>query len=277
MKSLRVTTAELSRVAPDIFRMVGASFGHADDAAKCLVWVQAVLGRGYGLVLQMADRNRGPWPRPKLNSDHEGVRVDMDGSPLVLYARRLVDLALVEMAGRHEIRVKVTGAFGGWVAPYIVDQIARAGYTAVLRWHPSSSSAESACIAGAEPCDVGGQNVIVGSTEDLRASMAEIDLAPAPTVGDIPERESVFRCEPDSMVLCVYKAPVPAGLPELVAQLSYHFCTNPTVGRIATDERIMDALKNGYEVDAAEHQSVIGIATRIRLPNTERSRTQGGI
>ena len=125
--------------------MTGFTFGQADDALEGIVWTECVLGRGIGL-LRLADQQRTAkgWPSCSARFEPGSAHIDLTGCPAYAFAARLADLAQAMAADPEAKRlgaVEASGAFGGWIAPYVAYRLARAGNSALVYWRPSTRPA----------------------------------------------------------------------------------------------------------------------------------------
>ena len=256
---MHVSYAELNRIAPEVIRMVGVPFGHADDAVECFVWTECVLQRGYVLAQMAEERRAGAWPKPELRSLGRELNVRLDGVPLLLYAGRLCDLAVAEVFGDARVDcINAAGGFGGWVAPYMAHRLARGGHAAVVAW------------TSAEPRECPNALAFACGDELWLAPIAAFEAIQVPVMpgGMEGPRAGELR------ILAL-----PTGLsPHVAIERS---CTQfglaaESSGRVDPAARLQAAISQGMERDADQHRAIVKMAARIRAPASERSRAQAG-
>ena len=286
---MHIAYGELVRGAVEAIRMIGFSFGQADDCAESFVWTEAVLSRGYDL-LRLSDEQRpalGGWGVPALSGlEIEPRGLDLTGLPLLAYGARLADLTSTIAKGAAGMAsVVAIGATGGYIAPYVAYRMARAGCIAGVIWKNGSFGI---------PLDA--PDTLVMTAPAASDAIGPMHITPAEAYGGAitdAEREIGFPADlilrvsldtaqaGDRSTLVVIAAdPIysgqklgrealadAAGLPGLRDAVS---------GTIDVGQRLRSAIDNGLETADANLQFFTGLLRRIRLPNTERSRNQAG-
>lgn len=285
---MHIAYGELIRGAVEALRMIGLSFGQADDCAEGFVWTEAVLSRGYDL-LRLADGQRpsAGWPVPALSGlDVDPRVIDLAGLPLLAYGARLADLTSTIAKGAARMSsVVAVGATGGHIAPYVAYRIARAGCIAGVIWKNGSSRILS---------DAPDSLVVTAPAESGEVSAMEIapgDAYTGATTGEAPE--TAF---PAGLITRIAKDAALAGnRSTLIVIAADPTCSDQNLGRRALSEaaglpqlgdaplgkidagqRLRSAIDHGLETPDVNLQFFTGLLRRIRLPNTERSQNQAG-
>ncbi len=239
---MHISYAEMLRASHEVLRMLGGyPFGMAAEAVEGLMMTHAALGKAYALT-RLADAAGLPArPLDLSGGKAETLRVDLGGAPLVLLAGRLADAFVAEeAAGMRHLAVSETN--GGWMAPYLAFCIARHGLPCHGSWRPTTprhTDEAPALLIAARP----------GPDGSLpRVTIAEFD----------------GRDAPDGLFITCTNEP-----PEIESS------SRPQL--IDFDASIRHALQEGFEADEQEHRAhFTGVAARIRVAFSERSRTQAG-
>lgn len=240
---MRVSYGEMRRAAVDALRGLGLSFGQAEDAVEALLVTQAAFGRGYGLIRLAEAARDDSRPRPAPESTGKGQeRIDLRGATLLPWAERIADLLRARhAAGDRSYRPEVVDTAGGWVLPQIARRLALAGIASRIEW---------AAPQGGHP-DEAGSFLCFGG------------LAGRP---------------PGQVMLAPWQAPAGAGgRAGIVTGPEAASPPPPGARMVDLDAALAGFIAEGLPVDAAEHaQWFAEIAARVRLPTSERSRTQAG-
>lgn len=236
---IHVSYAEMLRTAPEVLRMLGCSYGQAAEAVETLMLSHAALRKGYALV-RLSDTG-GKWKAPVMDESQPGImRVDLDGAPLLLFAGLLAD-ALAARARQAATELAVATTAGGWTLPYICHRLSRHGLYTVGSWQAP---------AGAGP-----------------------DEAPAYTASSGPSQGGA----PIAVSLGQGVIRGPVGLSIRASMEAIDITAHPAGETIVFDERLKAFMADGFEVDATEHRDCFtGVAARIRIAYSERSRSQAG-
>ena len=278
---MHVSFGELVRIAPEAIRMLGYPYGHADDCVEGIVWTQSVLGRGYEL-LRMADGRRPPagWPAPSISEDGGRIVVELAGGPAFSLAARLADLAQATAVERprEPAVVVATGAFGGWIAPYVAARVARAGLHAAVAWHPGASAAMDEAppltIAAPAATDETVRRLLI-APGSLLAPDPEAEPAVVPArLLEIAVRRARAELSGagDGASRLVMVALRPARRERVVERAA----ALPDASAVDVAARQARAIDEGLDVAREDHAILTGLSQRIRLPDSERSRNQAG-
>lgn len=283
---MHVSYAELVRICPESIRMTGFSYGQADDAVEGIVWSECVLSRGYYL-LRMADERRPSdgWPKHAVNVRAETATVELAEMPIYGLAARLADLAAeLAMSSPHGRagEVRAYGAFGGWIAPYMAYRLARNAMHAAVFWRP------------AEPAPTGEAPAMLllvspalpdGQVPPLTMVPAEAAKCSEYRIGDFPRSllDPILRANkasPERSLIAIAATTVSLTgapdetirTPEILGALGLLGCARS----LDAAARLESAVKLGMDVRAEGHALLNALSQRIRMPNTERSKSQAG-
>lgn len=287
---MHVSYGELIRISPESIRMLGFTFGQADDCVEGFVWTECVLGRGYTLM-RMADQRRVPegWPAPSIRDDGRGTTVvGLRETPVFALGARLADLAVCEVSqsGSDALGLVVAhGGFGGWIAPYVALRITRNGYDASVIWRPGPPTVKEE----APVTLVSGRAVEGGGDEPLL-------IAPGPPYAAPPRGEGIdairqnarlgsrlgdavaeFRDKSIFAVIAAKRSTVEPRtylVPDLHPDDAIPKLTE--AGILDVEARLNRAIHAGIEVERDDHAIMTRLSINIRLPNSERSRAQAG-
>lgn len=285
---MHVSYGELVRVCPEAIRMTGFTYGQADDAVEGIVWSECVLGRGYDLLRMADDRRAGKqWPKPRLEVQTDTARVALSGLPAYGFAARLADLAaeLAESSNRNVGRVNAHGAFGGWIVPYIVYRLSRRGLRAAVLWRPSSPlnvDEAPAMLMLADPTTPGAAVPALSVIAAVLLPNAEQAVSPEMTVplNLVRSIDAADQPASDESVIAIAAMPDSASADMLEAvPLSHALDELGLVGAAASldaSERVSAAVNRGLSVSPEKHAFLNALSQRIRMPNTERSKSQAG-
>lgn len=267
-----ISYAEFLRSAPDVLRMIGSVYGHADDAVECLVWTQAALGRGYQVIAATDALGLSSKARPSVVADERRYSVAMDRLPLILYAARLADLAIAETSSAAPLSICATSCVGAWVAPYTAARIAAAGLQAFVAWRPIPHAPD-------EPSP----SVIVAAPGEAPV------VASAGSWGTPPSHDIAQGLAPDGLSATLLDGPpgslvVVAGEPAaglnrsaaawgLASKLGFEPAELAEIDFAAS---LRTMISDGSQIDESSHTIWQTVAARIRLPTSERSRGQAG-
>ncbi len=267
---MHVSYGEMARSAPEVLRMLGCPYGQADDAVEALLYTQAALGRGYTLIKMTDAARTADWKPVTLTQQADGTYVvDMRGAPLLLYAARLSDLVVARSVPEAETRVHVRNTFGGWVVPYLGHRLARSGLSSTVRWSPPPRPSN------------------LEAPESLAVTMCPDEGKPIEVMVSPGEAFQATPAEPASVPVGAFSAECTSGSDfgtlSIVANEG-RTRSSPkagpligTAGVLRLDELMNTFVANGAEVDAAEHAAhYVGIAARLRVLSSERSRAQAG-
>lgn len=284
---MHISYGELVRGAVEALRMIGFSFGQADDCAEAFVWSESVLSRGYDL-LRLADEQRPSvgWQMPALSGLELDPRViDLTGLPLLAYGARLADLTSTIAKGAARMSsVVAIGAAGGHVAPYVAYRMARAGCMAGVIWRNGSLRV---------PSDAPDTLVTApaGSGEVHRMEITPLNAYAGAIAGG--KHETAFPADLVSRI--VGDAALAGDRSALIVMAADPAYAGQTLGRRALAEaaglpsrgdapsgtidvgqRLRSAIDHGLETPDGNLQFFTGLLRRIRLQNTERSQNQAG-
>lgn len=286
---MHVSYAELVRIAPEAIRMTGFTFGQADDAVEGIVWTECVLGHGYDL-LRMADQERPAqgWPPHSVTGIHSGVAaVELMNLPLFGFAARLADWArsvALESGGFGTIMA--SGAFGGWIAPYIAYRLARANHDAAVLWLPGPTAP-----VGEAPATLALAAASAGPPEKTPLLIAPggaygVTAKRRSPQGGVPSRllnavAGATTRQAGSSVLVIATASLPraGALVDFGSALDAVGCAalaRATPASLDGSAELRRAIDIGIEVAPEDHRVLTLLSQRIRLPNTERSKSQAG-
>jgi hypothetical protein len=286
---MHVSYAELIRIAPESIRMVGFTFDQADDAVEGFVWTQCVLGHGYDL-LRMADERhpRHGWRAHHVgNIDQGAVEVDLAGLPAFAFAARLADCARTIASETGDTgSVTAIGSFGGWIAPYIAYRLGRADYHAAVLWLPEKSAsgdeAPATAVIATASRDRTRAPISLRSEAAYRLNAGETSaqhFVPMPLLENVvtaaqrPRHGSLLFI--GAAVDCRRQRPSLGG----EAALKRICGTVPAPMTSRSFDGVQDlrhAIDQGIEVAPEDHAILNQLSYRIRLPNTERSKSQAG-
>ena len=269
--------------------MTGFTYGQADDAVEGIVWTECVLGRGYDL-LRLADerRRQGGWPMHALEVGPNAATIRLPCLPAYSFGARLADLAIELALGSSAEQIsgiRAYGAFGGWIAPYIAWRIARAGQHAAVLWRPAIP------ILGMEAPAM----LVLADPAAKDSEMPPFTIVSAGQVdgaGSQPPRQNATSL---SLLEAIRKAAGPASQESLFAIASTSAAPSgedvdaSACSAILTDlgllgipmsldtsERMKSAVRFGMDVPSEKHAFLNTLSQRIRMPNTERSKSQAG-
>jgi hypothetical protein len=268
--------------------MTGFTFGQADDALEGFVWTECVLGRGYAL-LKMADREKPAqgWPKHSVTAMHPGATsVALSRAPAFAFAARLSDLARANAveANTGPGLVEVSGAFGGWIAPYIAYRLGRANHYAIVLWLPGETA-----VAGEAPATLIAASAASGDTISLT-------IAPRAAYGLKEQNESSPAAIPRSLLEAIAKTAsrtADCGMLTIAATSISCPSTSVTFGTVLDIVNCADladaesgfldgagglrkAIDVGIQVAPDDHRVMTKLLQLIRMPNTERSKSQAG-
>jgi hypothetical protein len=274
---------------PECVRMVGYPFGQADDSAGGLVWTQATLGKTYDL-LRMADERRPPdgWAQQCVADRSKQNRIDLRGAPLFAHAARLADLAFLNArcAPDRIGRLVVADTFGGWIVPYAAKAVARRGYLVACLWRPSESRHE-----------LEASTLVCACAPDRKSDSHLMAIAPGspfrvsePPVGPwklsraaadaVAEHFGQASRDPTATFAAAVLPPESGShfalLQAALRALGEPNLTASAIGALDNDFHVRQAVKLGIEADLSDHAFLSGLANRIRVPTSERSRRQAG-
>lgn len=288
---MHVSYGELIRITPESIRMLGFTFAQADDSVEGIIWTQCVLGRGYHL-LRMADqrRPRGKWSGSSVVGSGDATVVSLQDQPAFAFAARLADLAQCEAATPRSDRaglVVASGAFGGWIAPFIAFRLARAGYHADVVWlpgqTPSADEAPATLVSVTAAGPGGADRLLISPGSAYRATDF---VGGAGARGVLSARISSKLGEltagmAGSSVLAIVasRSSMPASVESLMAPFAaggYEVPSASAFGVLDAGGRLRQAIESGLEVEQDDHRVLTRLSQRIRLPNSDRSRAQAG-
>lgn len=268
--------------------MTGFTYGQADDAVEGIVWTESILGRGYDL-LRMADerRQRAGWPKHAIEVGPATATAWLPGLPAYGFAARLADLAIelaMSPSAERAASVKACGAFGGWIVPYIAYRIARAQQHAAVLWRPSSPViagevptmlivAEPAQDSGMPPFTIlpAGLFANVGCRTNHEATVSSFLLKAILDANDNTSGASLIAIAATSASVS-REAIDASAIREVFGKLDLQ----GESGLLDTAERLQSAVSSGMDVPSEKHAFLNALSQRIRMPNTERSKSQAG-
>jgi hypothetical protein len=285
---VHIAYGELVRGAVEALRMIGLSFGQADDCAEGFVWTEAVLSRGYDL-LRFTDEQRpsAGWRVPALSGLALDPRmIDLTGLPLLSYGARLADLTstIAKGAGRMASVVAI-GATGGHIAPYIAYRVARAGCAAGVMWKngnlraPSDAPDTLVMTAPAGPGEVRAIEIAPVDAYPGATADGELEIAvPADLISRIASDAALAGDRSAIIVLAADPAyeGQKLGRQALAEAAGIPALGDAPSGTIDVGQRLRSAIDHGLETPDANLLFFTGLLRRIRLPNTERSQNQAG-
>jgi hypothetical protein len=283
---MHVSYGELARIGTEAIRMTGFTFGQADDALEGIVWTECVLGRGIAL-LRLADQQRPAkgWPSCSARFEPESAHIDLTGCPAYAFAARLADLAQAMAADPEAKRlgaVEAFGAFGGCIAPYVAYRLARAGNSALVYWRPSTRPAREdapATLVMATPALDGKVSAcLIAPGSEYRAATRALPPMAVPA----SFLESIRRVgdrNPATSILAI--AAGPEGGQGIDFATAWETLNGPMSHRsfpgiLDVNERLRTAIEHGVQTAPEDYNLYTALSQRIRLPNTERSKSQAG-
>jgi hypothetical protein len=283
---MHVSYGELVRIGTEAIRMTGFTFGQADDALEGIVWTECVLGRGIAL-LRLADQQKPAkgWPSCSARFEPGLAHIDLTGCPAYAFAARLADLAQAMTADSEAKQpgvVEAFGAFGGWIAPYVAYRLARAGSCALVYWRPSTRPAKEdapATLIMAPPALDGELSpcLIAPGSEYKAATGALPPMAVPASLWESIRR--VGDRNPATSLLAI--ATGPEGGQGCDFATAWETLNGPTLHRsfpgiLDVNERLRTAIALGVQTTPEDYSLYTALSQRIRLPNTERSKSQAG-
>jgi hypothetical protein len=245
---MHVSYAEMARNAPEVLRMLGVSYGQADDSVEGFLLTHAALDVGYELLALTDQADKSAWRAPAISLEGATYHIDLGNQSLLLFAARISDVVAIRALGGAGSDAIVTDAIGGWMAPYICFRLATMGLHTTVGWIPRegvTGDAPLLTVAAAAPA--GGPDDVV-----CYVNVGERPAAAPTDCGGI-------------LFIEARSGPVRAGSFQLRGQ----------------ELRIMPAVKafiaEGREVDPAIHTAnFASIQWRMRVAPSERSRGQAG-
>lgn len=276
--TMHVSYGELIRTMPEAIRMLGFTYSQADDSAESIIWTECVLGEGYELLRDADPSVAGaPVQTVKCNGEGVGTVLSLGNRPAFAFAARIADLATVKAASDEASIIRVHGATGPAVAPFIAFRIARSGYGALVLWNPGprhNTDDRRPMLIVAPPA---------GATIGI---LRDCSFLTSPLRNDLPfacarsisqawyERATAPHPEDEILVLAARMADRSAGeLDDLLAKAQSTF---GPVEAIDVSERLERAIAEGLEVPPERHRILTRLTSRIRIPSSERSRAQAG-
>jgi hypothetical protein len=282
---MHVSYGELVRIGTEAIRMTGFTFGQADDALEGIVWTECVIGRGIALLRQADQQKpRKGWPSYSTRFEPGSARIDLTGFPAYAFAARLADLAQVITADAGQFGVvEAFGAFGGWIAPYVAYRLVRSGCGALVYWKPSPDSTQEdapASLIMATPALPHGKvsSFLISPSSDYGAPAGALPRAAVPTRA-LELIRWASTSHPKTSVLTVVAGPEPHhddGVDFVSAAGSILGSRQVVPGRLDVNQRVRSAIELGVEAAREDYDLYIALSQRIRLPNTERSKSQAG-
>jgi hypothetical protein len=268
---MHVSYAELMRIAPEALRALGLSFGEADGAVEGLVWTECVLGVGYA-ALRAAEQQRieRGWVKPRVVRQGTRPRLDFAGAPLLLYAARVSDLVRTTAPGDA---VTIHGASGKLAVPYIAHHIGCAGLSTAILWRGGNRVG-----ADAEP-------VIAVCTPSQSLCVAPVTAFPRlkhlPNSGFVDVREidgllGMFAETGDDVTIVATRHHFVSSAGALGEALAHRVGLGKSLAVVDVHGGLSAAVQHGLQVPQRLHQVLTTLASRLRLPSSERSRAQAG-
>lgn len=260
---MHVSYAEFARSTPEVLRMLGASFGQADDSVEGFLYTHATYGVGY-LLVKMTDEARGndDWLLPRLSvaPDHSNM-VDLRNGPLLLFATRICDLVIAKTRPNQQSHTIVSNTFGGWLAPYMAFRLARSGIASLITWSPPPAHVDEEAPFAVLRTSLPRENQPVEVAVCASRPFAEADRA---SCDKDPRREA---------------ACTKVGTLSIAATADHSISQNNSAGGeiLVLDELLQAFISEGRDVDATIHRTYFTqIAARIRIETSDRSRQQAG-
>jgi len=286
---MHVSYGELVRIGTEAIRMTGFTFGQSDDALDGIVWTECVLGRGIAL-LRLADQQKPAkgWPSFSARFEPGSAHIDLTGCPAYAFAARLADVAQASTADPQDKQLGVVeafGAFGGWIAPYVAYRLARAGSCALVYWRPSPNHAHEdapASLIMATPAPEGKvSSFLISPSSEYRATAGALPRTAVSTSILELVRQAGTR-NPEASILEVVAWPDAHHGDSVVDFISASDSIlgpashRAAPGTLDVSERVRSAIELGVEAAREDYDLYIALSQRIRLPNTERSKSQAG-
>jgi hypothetical protein len=286
---MHVSYAELIRIGPEAIRMTGFTFGQADDALEGIVWTECVLARGYDL-LRMANRRRpdGGWPRHAMEVNSAAATVEFPIAPAYAFAARLADLATDLATAAADGRagmIEAHGTFGGWIAPYIAYRLARNRRNAAVFWRPGRSVPADEAPAMLAVAVAAGPDGDVAPLTFVPAGLCPAAEKPAGPRATLPRHvlgliAAASGRRPGTSMLAIAASAESRPLQTIdfgsAADSFTRLGLSGGAASVDASNRLRAAVDIGIEVAPENHDLLVGLSHRIRLPNTERSKSQAG-
>jgi hypothetical protein len=249
---LHVAYPELRRNAREVLRGAGLPLPLANEAAEALAWTEAALGGAIAFLGTAAEPDD---PHATIADDGAGAVVACGGASLLALGGRIAEYA-VALASEHDVgRVAIRDTCGAGFLPFVTREIATHGLAVVAR---------AAAANGPAYLAVAGEAAAPDYKTVARGAGVAATLA-------VTGGEDAWRPEPCEVELACGRKPLAALEGELAADPLDDATADPDCER-----RVERAIADGLTISAEDRQTLAAFVGRLRVPSSERSRSQAG-